>query len=452
MKRINLIAAAVMLVSLAASSCKKFLAAKPDAKLDVPSTLADFQALLDYYPAISNNDPSSGEISADDYYLFTADYLALAQDNFRNMYTWQKDNLFVPGGNEWFNAYRPAFTSNTILEGLSAIVRTAANQSEYDNVKGEALYVRAKAFLKVAWQWAPAYDAAAGAKPGIPVRLTSDFNQRSVRAGLQETFNQIISDFATAARLLPVTPLQVLRPSRPAAYAMLARTYLYMGDYIHAGLYADSCLRLYSTLLDYNTLNAAAAYPIRKFNAEVIQESLMITSPPISNTKARVDTLLYRSYAANDLRKTVFFKAGTNASHVFRGSYEGAPTLFGGVATDEVYLIRAECFARSGQTALAMADLNTLLSKRYKTGTFTPFIAAAGADALALILTERRKELLFRGLRWPDLKRQNAAGANINLTRIVNGKTYTLPANDPHYALPIPDDIIQLTGMQQNPR
>lgn len=58
----------------------------------------------------------------------------------------------------------------------------------------------------------------------------------------------------------------------------------------------------------------------------------------------------------------------------------------------------------------------------------------------------------MRGLRWMDLKRLNKDSANIILTRQVNGQTYTLQPNDLRYALPLPEDIIQITGMQQNPR
>ena len=69
-----------------------------------------------------------------------------------------------------------------------------------------------------------------------------------------------------------------------------------------------------------------------------------------------------------------------------------------------------------------------------------------------LIAKERRKELLFRGLRWADLKRYNRDGAHITLTRTVANKVYTLPPNDPRYAIAIPEDIIKMTDMPQNPR
>jgi len=62
-------------------------------------------------------------------------------------------------------------------------------------------------------------------------------------------------------------------------------------------------------------------------------------------------------------------------------------------------------------TAEAMFELNALLSKRWTTGTFTNLEATDPAQALNIILLERRKELLFRGLRWIDIKRFNKEGA-----------------------------------------
>lgn len=88
---------------------------------------------------------------------------------------------------------------------------------------------------------------------------------------------------------------------------------------------------------------------------------------------------------------------------------------------------------------------------RWRKNRFKPFTAASADDALALVLKERRKELLFRGLRWIDIKRLNKEGAGINITRLVNGMRYTLEPGDPRFALPLPADVIDASGMPQNP-
>jgi len=58
----------------------------------------------------------------------------------------------------------------------------------------------------------------------------------------------------------------------------------------------------------------------------------------------------------------------------------------------------------------------------------------------------------MRDLRWMDIKRLNKEGANISLRRTVNGITYSLQPNDNKFALPLPETIIRISGMTQNPR
>lgn len=127
--------------------------------------------------------------------------------------------------------------------------------------------------------------------------------------------------------------------------------------------------------------------------------------------------------------------------------------MFSGLATDEMYLIRAESYARTGKVSEAISDLNILLQNRYKTGTFTPYSTSLSEkQALDTILSERRKELPFRGLRWADIRRLNKEGANITLTRRLNGQIHTLPPNDLRYVLPIPPDVLRLSNIENNPR
>ncbi|TCD07673.1 RagB/SusD family nutrient uptake outer membrane protein [Pedobacter frigidisoli] len=161
--------------------------------------------------------------------------------------------------------------------------------------------------------------------------------------------------------------------------------------------------------------------------------------------------MLYASYQANDLRKTIYFSINGKYINKKRG-YSGGINLSNGLATDELYLIRSECLARAGQDIRAITDLNTLLFNRWKTGTFVPISGLQGALLLDRILLERRKELVFRGLRWNDLRRLNKEGHNIVLRRNLGNSVFELQPNSPKYTLPIPPNVIALTGIQQNVR
>ena len=73
--------------------------------------------------------------------------------------------------------------------------------------------------------------------------------------------------------------------------------------------------------------------------------------------------------------------------------------------------------------------------------------------ALAKVLTERRKELLMRGLRWTDLRRLNRDSRfAVTLSRTVQGQEYLLPPGDPRYTLLIPNEVIVNSGIAQNSR
>lgn len=434
-------------------SCEKVLETKPSSTLSVLSGIKEAQAVLDAYNLINFEAPGAGEMSADDYYMLNTEYNIITNEGMRRTPIWQKDYLFNPGNNDWYTLYRVVYYSNSVLEAMLEKDVPLNELQEKKNICGQAFFWRAYAFQKAASIWAMVYDPAVANKTmGIPLRLTADFNVPSVRSTSEETYQQIVSDLKKAIALLPVTPVHVMRPSKPAAYALLARTYLYMGEYVKAGLYADSSLQLQSSLMDLNTLTASGNYFMPKFNVEVLHHTIIQPPNPLANSQNKIDSNLYKSYAQNDLRRTLWFRAAGTGMVAFFGSYDGTGNLFSGPATDEMYLTRAECFARNNNVSAAMSDLNAVLIKRWKTGTFTPLTASTPADALDKIITERRKELLMRDLRWMDIKRYNRDGAGISLKRTINGITYTLPANDLRFALPIPEDIIALTGMPQNPR
>jgi hypothetical protein len=447
---------AILLFSFGLGSCKKYLDKKPDEKLVIPSVIQDLQGLLDQYSRVNQFNPSAMERSADDYYITSADWTALTNQAEKRIYLWEKDYVIGSvAGSDWSNAYDNVYKANVVLDEMPKIKRVPNDDRDRNACIGHAYFIRGSTFLKIAIAWSLAYDKATSSTDlGIPLRLSSDFNIPSTRSSLGETYAQIINDARDALLYLPNTPLHVLRPSKPAALALLARSFLAMREYDSCFKYANEFLLLRNELKDYNQLSASATYPFAPefSNPEIVFNSNMITGSLLTASRAKIDSNLYQSFSINDLRKTIFFRNNNNGTFGFKGSYNGSAAGFDGVATDEVYLMRAECYARKGNVPEAMNDLNTLLLKRWKTNTFIPYTATNPTNALQLILTERRKELIFRGLRWMDIKRLNKEGGNIILQRIINGVVYTLPPNDLRYAIAIPESVIELTGMPQNPR
>ncbi len=370
------------------------------------------------------------------------------------MYTWEDDITLNEYPNHWSRLYDVVTIANIALESLDKLAPAPQEQADRDNARGIALFFRAKSFLTAVGYWGKAYKKeTAATDPGIPLRLSSDFNLPTTRASVQQCYDQVIADLKQAADLLPATQKVLQRASRPAALCLLARTYLFMGTYDSAGVYAAKSLQLNAALVNYNTINATPAYPIPLYNAETTAFMSMANPAILANTRAVMDSVLMASYAPNDLRLLLFFKSNGNGTYGFRGAYTQSLALFTGTATDEAWLMKAECLARAGNTGAAMDALNTLLQTRWRTGTFVPFTAATAAAALNLVLNERRKELVFRDLRWMDLKRLNLEpGLQKTIYRKLNGKGYQLPPNDNRYALPVPATVIAVSGIAQNPR
>jgi len=256
-----------------------------------------------------------------------------------------------------------------------------------------------------------------------------------------------------AATLLSVNSPYKTTPTRQAAYGLLARIYLSMEDYEKALSYADSCLSYSNSLLDYKTLvmGSATSFPIPRFNNEVIFHATTYGRQVMNITNGRIDNDLYNSYAANDIRKNAFFRS-RSGTYSFRGSYDGSSSLFAGISTNEIYLIKAESEARAGKRTDALETINKLLKNRYN-NTFTPFSSDDDETVLRFILDERRKELIYRGLRWSDLRRLNKDSRFAKpITRNIDGTIYILEPNSPKYVLPIPNSVILNNSMQQNER
>lgn len=471
----------VILFGFLLGSCKKFLDVPGISDNVAIKTAEDCQLLMDNFSVMNALYPSDADASADNYYFHRNKYNQLDLEG-RNLYTWNRDALRETAILQWANPYKVVQNANVVLNSMETIKNTA-DQTTLDGLKGTALFFRSFAFWTVAQMYAAPYvPGGTNDSPGIPLRTSADMNDVFGRGSVQQTYDQIINDLKEAAALLPATSIVVSRPNKAAAYAMLARTYLSMEDYGNALVNANAALQLNSNLLNYSDL-ADSPTPFTRFsNKEVIFHAIMgnegnpaanLLFPGFSafSPAAIIVPELYDAYDANDKRKELFFDpnlslyAGTVR---FSGNYDQntGGGLFTGLAVDEVYLTRAECYARAGELGKALADLNTLLNKRWVAGTYTDLSVADPAtdtqdEVLAKILLERRKELVMRGLRWTDLRRLNRDNRfKKDLTRTVTTgtppdlvtTTYTLPANDPRYVLLIPRYVIEHSNIPQNKR
>lgn len=436
-------------------ACSNYLDYKPDIKMVVPKSLKDAELLLNDYTALNEGYPIYGELGTDDYYLPDANWEGVTDIDQRNTYIWADQ----PYRNviQWQRPYKVVYLANQVIDILSKLDRN--NEPEkYNRTLGAAHFYRAFAFQQLLEVFAPAYvPSTAASEMGIPIRLDPGIDGKSTRASVEACYQQILSDYLVAANNLIVNEYIVGRPNKAAAYAGMARAYLNMGDFPKAFLNAEEGLKLKNQLMDFNQLNPNVTFPIQRFNVEVLFPATTTVSAGMNYNNGLVDSLLIKSYTTGDLRKTVFFQESDDlaGAFAFRGSFQGtSSSLFTGFTTSELYLIKAEAGVRANKIPESLLAINTLLRSRWdKNLTYTNVVVTNPDVLLPLILQERRKELVFRGRRWSDLKRLNQDRRfQKTLIRKIKGVEYQLLPNSLLYAYRLPEIVIEQAEIPQNKR
>ncbi|TJZ60062.1 RagB/SusD family nutrient uptake outer membrane protein [Sphingobacterium olei] len=434
----------------ALSSCETFLDEKSSAKIASPSSTEDVELLLKDYGKFNAVYPYASEIASDNFFV-SVQHLNGASERERRTYRWEPNDDVGPF---WSFPYSAIFSANIILETLDHV--KTADLEKKKKLYAMALFWRAFYHYALADLFCKPYMAgSAQTDLGIPLKRTADINKVPQRASVKETYDFIIKDIEAAIPSLDEGLSNKFQPNKAAGYGLLARIHLAMGSYAKAGLYADSCLRIQSTLVDYNALNTAQNIPFKVRNDEVILDVQASVSNLLNRARGRVDTLLVQTYDMDDLRLKAFFIHNADGTKGFKGHYSGASAAiqFVGLATDEMFLIRAECNARAGDIDKALVDLNTLLKHRWQKERFVELTGLDKDELLHVILLERRKELLFRCLRWSDLKRLNQENRfkKTLKRKLDDDDMLALEPNGERYVFKILRESILFSGIEQNP-
>lgn len=443
------------------SSCQKdWLDQKPDSKLSTLDKIEDFQLLLD----------DRGNINAtSNYAILGSNELYISEENIASLgatsrtyvdnYLWARNGFLSNSDNNWAS-YSVIYKTNFTISSLEQKFSGESSKALYRQVMGSAYFWRAFSYFDLAQSYCLPFDSATmNETAGIPLRTSTDITAKVERGNLREVYNLILSDFKTSVTYLQDSlPLYRTRPSKVAAYAMLMRVYLTMDDFKNALNCADSALKYSNKLLDFNTLNVSAtaslAFPNFTLNPEVFLSANAKASTVLNMSFLRIDSTLYNSYDADDLRKNIYFRKREATAYSFRGTYDGTSDsrCLTAPAVDELYFTKAECLARLGSYGDALSIVNLVLAKRWKTGKFIPFVVDP-ANMLSFILRERGKELVLRSTHWLDLRRLNKTTQfATTITRKYAGANYVLLPKSNLYAWPIPQDEVLYSGIAQNPR
>ena len=436
----------IFLPLLLLNSCRNYVEVEPVGNNRILKYTSDYRGLANNYTTMGNFGGIHLLANADT--EFPTAYQNGVTTSWANSYSWQK-NIYNPSESDadWNGLYLCVYYSNSIIKGVLNSER--GSDAEKKEIYAEALVHRAFAYLQLVNVYGPQFDPKTdNSGKAVPLLLEPLLFSSLDRNTVGEVYDQIISDLknALANDIQDNPPFNVL-PSKRAVYALLARTYLYMGEYQLSLDNAQKALEMQSGLIDLKTFTTGNNYPVLIQNPEMIFSKNLLfgyRGVPLSND-------LVNSFESNDLRYNYYTIAGTSfrPSFVGRGfaiaNYSPTTGINIGVSVPEMYLIAAECNARLGNTQKAVDNLNILRAKRYKAATAYEVSATNSTEALNLALVERQKELIGRGFRWFDQRRLNLDPAfQKTYTRVFKGQTYTLEPNSAGYVFPINQNYIDL--------
>lgn len=456
----NLIGKVVILCILLGCN-KAFLDEQPNSSILTPRKADDFQRLLDNFERVGVASVLP-QLSADEYYIVSeADWLSSRTAIERNTYVWEKD---VYGGEidveDWNFPYMTVFYVNSILSEIEAAEPLGPMDKKLSDIYGQALFHRAHAYYDLLKNYSVPFDESTEATDlGVPIRLNPSVDYVEQRHSVEECYDLIFADLERSLDYLQfVLPRpERNRPTKLAVFALLSRIHLYRREYEESEKWADKVLKHYDKLIDYNKLDSTSITPFSLTNDELIMHGRTAVYNNARNYNRSetvfVDSALIAMYDKQDLRLSIYFHMLDSGRYTVKAGYNGKTlSPFNGLAVDEVMLNKIESLVRRNNLDEAATLINRLLVMRYKSGSFDPVQWIDQDAALDVVLNERRKELVWRCLRWDDIKRLNKEGANIVLRRIIGGKEYRLEPGSPRYVFNIPQDEINRSGIEQNQR
>lgn len=443
----NVFLLSIFFLSLVMSSCKKFIEVDPpfnrlvagnvyandataaDVLTGMYATLSSRSSLTDsYIPSIS----LYAGLSADELNLFALNDAALV-DYYRN------DLSILTGFTYWNDCYAMILRLNNAKEGLDA--SQTLNPAVKQQLLGEVLFLRSLFYFYLVNMYGE-----------VPLITSSDWKVNALlpRSSASTVYEQIINDLKEAQTLLSdnylaadvkATTNERVRPTKWAATALLARVYLYMGDWAGAELQATSVIN--NAGLGLYTISIPLTDVFKKNSRETIWALKPVGSDENANTgegqlfilptdgpdagsyPVYLSKYIVNAFENNDQRKINWVDSVRPSSTAY---YYPKKYRIGNVVTTtqeypiilrlaEQYLIRAEARAQLNNISGAQADLNLLRTRAGLANT----TAGDKASLLTAILHERQVELFTEwGHRWFDLKRTgnlNAVMAPVTLAK-----------------------------------
>jgi hypothetical protein len=379
------------------------------------STLQSYEyygARMQYYADVTGDDMQATGTNkrSSQYYMM----VSTTDDSYRSL---------------WELPYRVIRNANNLLAQIDKLEVVPTDADRKNDIKGQALFLRALALFDITRVYGPTYLKDNGASLGaciITEVVGPDY--QPTRSTVSACYTQIIKDLTDAIPLLKITKNDG-KINRWGAKTLLSRVYLYKGDNPNALIQAEEAItgalangyRLW-TNAEYSS--SSDAWKTR-FSKEMLFEVANSVSDMAGNdgiayllySSGYNDIVLTSAYLALletdplDVRlkvtKLITSSSSFNKTRpIYLIKYTGPET---DVRTSNVPVLRlAETYLNAAEAAVKTSDNTkaiTYLGAIVKRA--NPAASVTGTVTLDQVIKERRKELVGEGHRQFDALRNN---------------------------------------------
>ena len=472
---ICLVSVVVMFFS---AGCDDFLDVAPSSSVSIPTFIEDYENMLYPFYLKYNANPILA-VMGDDVYWSKSFYNSWSgNEQFRRAYLWS-DEIYdqTMSNTHWNQQYGMIYTFNKIVDEVRNVPNEAMGNLLV--IEAEARAYRALTYFNLVSVYAKPYALANESDPGIPVIQKNDVTEtKRERTPVREVYNFIIRDLDSAIKYLPPHPTKASRYQAAGlnVIGLKAKVLYHMNEYGRALTELENFFELLATttsrfnysyaLFNYENATPSPYDPSglpSVYDPVADVEDVMINEYMFDPTKGSLYTGSIAVLASNHLmslfpadgdrrKELMLSKTGTDADEPDRVIKEGHYSNTG-ISMPDIYLMIAECYARSNRTTEALKYLNELRENRLTPATYTELSSSDSQVILRWVLEERIKEFVATGHRWLDMRRlwnDPVGSALIEKTRTFDGKTYTLTEN--RLTVRIPEYVMEFNpGWEQNP-
>lgn len=368
--------------------------------------------------------------------------------------------------NFYKHLYRVISYANNVIENIENVAD--ATEQEKAQIEAEAKAIRALAHFDLTRFYAQPYSYTANAQHlGVPYMLRNiQYDELVTRDLLFDNYENIIADLVYAEENLGTAIGNVgasyseAYMSKLAAQALLARVYLYKGDWERARLYATKVIEDGEVSL-LSTAEFVESFSKQEPSREdifIVDNSGRKIGAPLSDiigiSEARTSLFLLPSndiielYEEGDVRGDLFDVQMEVQLTKKWMEFADQDNHISVLRLAEMYLIRAEASLNLPvrDEVQARADLN-VIRKRANPNAENLQLSGFALDEELFI--ERRRELAFEGHLFFDIARMGR-----NLRRVDCNARENINIDYPNnlFVLPIPEDAIEFNDqMEQNP-